>query len=137
HPRQDEEPELDPLHTNARVEGCLLVRPDREDRASQGRYVEDDAEDDGEPEEDRNRVRDVRMRDRDDADARESLWEPADRVGRKDPLRDAAVERQRPYRDGERRQAEAGDQEAVERAADPAEAAGRDARPPHRPRVLA
>ena len=107
HPGEDEEPELDPLDADAGVEGCLLVRADREDRAPQRRCVEDDPEDDGEREEDRDRVRDVRVRDRDDADAREALREPADRVGRQDPLRDAAVERQRPDRDGERRQADA------------------------------
>jgi hypothetical protein len=98
--------------------------------------VEDDSEDDGEREKDGDRVRDVRVRNRDDADARETLREPADRVGRKDPLRDAAVERQRPDRDGERRQAEARDQEAVEGAEDPAEENCRDHGRPDRPTVL-
>ena len=60
-------------------------------------------------------------RDRDDADVREALREAADRVGRQDPLRDAAVERQRSDRHGERRQAEPRDQEAVERAEHAAE----------------
>ena len=63
----------------------------------------------------------MRVRDRDDADVPETLREAADRVGRQDPLRDATVERQRPDRDRERRQAEARDQEAVERPEHPAE----------------
>ena len=118
HPGEDEQPELDPLDADARVEGRFLVRADREDRAPQRRRVQDDPEDDREHEEERDRVRDVRVRDRDDADVREALREPADRVRRQDPLGDAAVERQRPDRDGERRQAESRDQEAVERAED-------------------
>ena len=61
------------------------------------------------------------------ADVREVAREAADRVGRQDPLRDAAVERQRADRDRERRQAEARDQEAVER---PEQRAERDARRP-------
>ena len=60
-------------------------------------------------------------RDRDDADVREVGREAADRVGRQDPLGDAAVERQRADRHRERRQAEARDEEAVERAEDRAE----------------
>ena len=75
-------------------------------------------------------------RDRDDADVREVGREAADRVRRQDPLRDAAVERQRPDRHRERRQAEARDEEAVERAEDRAEDDGRDHRRPDRPAVL-
>ena len=98
--------------------------------------MKDDAEDDREHEEEHDRVRDVRVRDRDDADARETLWEPADRVRRQDALGDAAIERQRPDRDCERRQADARDEEAVERPEHPTQQDGRDHRRPDRPAVV-
>ena len=122
HPREDVEPELDPLDADAREERRLLAGADREDRAAERRRVEHDGEDDRQHAEERDRVRDVRAGDRDDADVREVRREAADRVGRQDPLRDAAVERQRPDRHRQRRQADAGDEEAVERAEDHARA---------------
>ena len=136
HPGEDEQPELDPLDADAGVEGCFLVRADREDRAPQRRGMKDDAEDDRERQEDHDRVRDVRVRDRDDADVREALREPTDRVRREDPLRDAAVERQCSDRDGERRQADARDQEAVERPEHATQDDGGDHGRPDRPAVL-
>src|SRR5204863_5954483 len=94
-PGKDEEPELDPPDADAGEEGGLLTGPDREHRPSEWRRMEDDAEDNRERGEEGDGVRDVRVRDRDDADAREVCGEAADRVGRQDSLRDASVERER------------------------------------------
>ena len=98
--------------------------------------MQDDGKDDRERAEERDRVRDVRSRDRNDADAREVGRKAADRVRRQDSLRDAAVERQCPDRDRERRQADPGHEEPVERAEERAEDDGHDHRRPDRPAVL-
>jgi len=71
-----------------------------------------------------------------DSDVREVSRKAADRVGRQDPLRDPAVERQRSDRHRQGRQSDARHEEAVEGAEDHAEGDGRDHRRPDRPAVL-
>src|SRR5207244_2272154 len=64
---EDEQPELDPLDADAGEEGRLLAGADREGRSPERGRVEDDGEDDRQRGEERYRVRDVRVRDRNDA----------------------------------------------------------------------
>ena len=59
-PGEDEEPELDPLDADAREERRLLTGADREDRPTERRRVQDDAEDDRQHDEERDRARDLR-----------------------------------------------------------------------------
>ena len=47
HPREDVQPELDPLDADPRKECRLLVCTDREDRTTERRRVENHGEDDG------------------------------------------------------------------------------------------
>ena len=71
HAREDEEPELDPLHADAGEERGLVPGADREDRAPERRRVQDDADHEREDREEQDRPRDLRARDREHADVRE------------------------------------------------------------------
>src|SRR6266581_97999 len=131
----DVKPELDPLDADAGEEGCLLAGADGEDRATERCGVQDDAEDDSEREEERDRVWDVRVWDRNDADARQAGRKAANCVRRQDSLRDASIERQRPYCHRKRRETQARDEKAVYRTKECAEDNSHDHRRPDRPAV--
>ena len=120
-PESDEQRQLDPLDAQAGEERRLLVGADGVDRAPERREVQEHREQDGEDGE-----QDDHVRHRGPGEVPERAVGPGGReVGHRvvadDDERQAAEQRERADRHRQRRQAEAGDEQAVERAAQAAE----------------